>query len=288
MTSAWIVGTVVALLVAAAIVAFAIRYARHQWETTTLELWTEMDAARVPLSTETYDARELPDLPPPVQRYFRTVLDEGRPVVAAVEITHSGEFKLAEPGGRWVPFRSSQRSVMRRPGFVWDARVPVAPGVKVFVHDAYVAGRGVLHATVLGLATVMEQAPTPELAHGELMRFFAEAAWYPTALLPSQGVRWEEVDESAARATLDDGDTSVTLTFAFDDRGLVERVRSEGRYREVDGEMVAVPWEGRFWNYQRRGGMLVPIEAEVAWSLPEGRAPYWRGTVEEIAFEFAG
>lgn len=32
-------------------------------------------------------------------------------------------------------------------------------------------------------------ANTPELARGELMRFFAEAAWYPTALLPNQGLQ---------------------------------------------------------------------------------------------------
>ena len=30
-----------------------------------------------------------------------------------------------------------------------------------------------------------------ELQQGEFMRYFMEALWYPTALLPSQGVRWE-------------------------------------------------------------------------------------------------
>ena len=40
------------------------------------------------------------------------------------------------------------------------------------------------------------------MAEGELMRFLAEAAWYPTALLPSQGVRWQGADERSAFATL--------------------------------------------------------------------------------------
>jgi hypothetical protein len=40
---------------------------------------------------------------------------------------------------------------------------------------------------------------TGEIAEGQLMGFFAEAAWYPTALLPGQGVRWEAVDDSSAR-----------------------------------------------------------------------------------------
>ena len=41
-----------------------------------------------------------------------------------------------------------------------------------------------------------------EVAQGELMRFFAEAAWYPTALLPSQGVRWQAVDDTSAAILL--------------------------------------------------------------------------------------
>ncbi|WP_332942875.1 MULTISPECIES: DUF6544 family protein [unclassified Microcoleus] len=32
------------------------------------------------------------------------------------------------------------------------------------------------------------------MAQGELMRFFAEAARYPAAFLPSQGVCWEAID----------------------------------------------------------------------------------------------
>lgn len=63
----------------------------------------------------------------------------------------------------------------------------MATGLPVHVHDAYVAGDGILTATVFGLLTVMKQPDTPELVQGELMRFFAEVAWHPTALLPSQG-----------------------------------------------------------------------------------------------------
>lgn len=33
--------------------------------------------------------------------------------------------------------------------------------------------------------------------------------------------------------------------------------------------------------------MLVPLNGEVAWLLPEGEKPYWRGRVSEIAYDFA-
>lgn len=59
------------------------------------------------------------------------------------------------------------------------------PGLPVRVHDAYITGEGMLHASLFGLVSVADQRGTPEMAQGELLRFFAEDTWYPTALLPS-------------------------------------------------------------------------------------------------------
>jgi hypothetical protein len=59
-------------------------------------------------------------------------------------------------------------------------------GLPVRVHDAYVTGEGILHASLLGLFSLVDMRGGGNLAEGELMRFFAEAAWYPTALLPTQ------------------------------------------------------------------------------------------------------
>jgi hypothetical protein len=150
-----------------------------------------------------------------------------------------------------------------------------------------VAGEGVLHASVLGLFKVVEMRGIGDVAEGELMRYFAEAAWYTTALLPSQGMRWEAAGDNSAYATLKDGDTSITMLFTFDERGLIDTVQAEARGRTVGGEVVPTPWQGRFWNYEERGSMLVPLDGEVAWLLPEGEKPYWRGHMAEISYKFA-
>jgi hypothetical protein len=267
--------------------AAAAAFGAWRWEAGTRALRARLDAARQPLQPARCDARELDGLPPPVQRYFRVALTDGQPMVAAVRIAHAGTFNMSEAGEQWKPFTSTQRVITRRPGFDWDARIALLPGLPVRVHDAYVAGGGVLHATLLGLVTLAELRGTPALAQGELMRYLAEASWYPTALLPSQGVRWEAVDDAAARATLADGDTSVTLLFRFDESGLIGSVRAEARGRTVRGAVVATPWEGRWWNYEARDGMKVPLEGEVAWLLPGGPKPYWRGRVTRVEYESA-
>ena len=261
-------------------------YGAHRWSSETQELRARLDRAREPVRPQTVDFRELEGLPAPVQRYFRTALEEGQPMVAGVRVRHTGTFNMGEASDNWKPFTSDQVVVARRPGFDWDGRVAMAPGLPIRVHDAYVAGEGVLHASLLGLVPVVNMRGTGEIAGGELMRFFAEAAWYPTALLPSQGVRWEAKDDRSAYATLEEGDISITMLFTFDEEGLIETVRAESRGRAVGGEVVPTPWRGRFRNYEEHGGMLVPLNGEVAWLPPGGEKPYWRGRIDEIDHDF--
>ena len=262
-------------------------YGAYRWNTETRDLRARLDTARVPVRPKAVDFGELEGLPPAVQRYFRAVLKEGQPMVASVRVRHEGTFNMAETNDRWKPFTSDQQVVTRLPGFDWNGRVAMMPGLPVRVHDAYAVGEGTLHASVLGLFSVVDMRGTSNVAEGELMRFFAEAAWYPTALLPSQGVRWEAKDDRSAYATLEKGDITIKMLFTFDERGLIDTVHAEARGRAVGGEVVPTPWQGRFWNYEERGGMLVPLDGEVAWLPPERAKPYWRGHITEISYEFA-
>ncbi len=275
---------VVVLLI---VLAGAMAYGSFRWKTGTQKLHTKLEAARLPISPAIYDEREIESLPPPVRRYFRAVLQPGQPLVSVARFTHAGQFNTGENQAQWSRFTSSQVTVTQRPGFDWDARIALAPGLHVFVHDAYRAGEGILHGALLGLVTVADLKGTAEVAQGELMRFLAEAAWYPTALLPSQGVQWEAVDDQSAQATLTDGATTVRLIFRFNQEGLLIGMETPARSRMVKGKVVPTPWQGRVWGYETRGGMRIPLEGEVAWELPEGSWPYWRGRLTEITYDFA-
>ena len=286
-TLKWIgVGGVVLAVLAAGL----LLYGQARWSRLTAQLMSRLEAAREAPRPARYDAaRELEGLPPVVQRYFRSVLRDGAPMIAAATVQHVGTFNMSSNGGeQWHPFTSTQRVVTRRPGFVWNGRVKMAPGLAVHVHDAYVAGEGLLQPAVAGLFTLADLRDRGgDVAQGELMRFFAEAAWYPTALLPSQGVRWQAVDERSARATLADGPITLTLLFRFAADGTMESVRADARGRAVQGQIVPTPWEGVWSNVADRDGMRVPLSGEVAWLTAEGRKPYWRGTVTALVYEWA-
>lgn len=263
-----------------------------RWQGAARALHRRLDSeAAAPLSAPLpalVSLAEADGLPAPVQRYLRLVLREGQPIPSAVHLRQEGSFNMKADGDGWKAFSARQRVLTRSPAFAWDARIALAPGFAVHVHDAYVAGQGLLHAAVLGAVPVAQLRGGGELARGELMRWLAETPWYPTALLPSQGVRWQAVDKHSADATCRDGDLQVTLRFHFGSDGLVDTVTAVARGRLVGGVSTPAPWQGRFWNYALRGGLQVPLQGEVAWLLPGGASPYWRGRVLEIGFDHLG
>ncbi|MEJ5367732.1 MAG: DUF6544 family protein [Bryobacteraceae bacterium] len=224
-------------------------------------------------------------LPLPVQRYLRRAVTAEAAFVKRVWMRQEGEFNLSEEGERWVPFMAEQRVTLDAPGFAWEARVRMAPAVPVFVRDAYMDGVGSTEARILGLWPVANVRGTGETAADQLMRFLAEAPWYPVALLPGAMVEWSAVDEHSARAKIRHGAVSAALKFVFGEDDFVLAVRSESRGRMVQGKRVPTPWQGRFSRYALRQGMWVPLEGEVSWILPSGPHPYWRGRVVEIRYE---
>lgn len=225
---------------------------------------------------------EFTTLPAPVARYFRTVLVEGAPYVRTVQLHQRGTFRFEEDGD-WHPFTATQHVTTNPPGFVWDAEIRIASLVPVRVIDAYKRGKGALRARLLSVVPVADAAADPELNEGELLRYLAESVWFPTALLPGEGVAWEAVDENAARATLEHRGTTASAVFHFDD-GHVERIVAERPYRDEDG-YERHTWTGYWRDYRERDGLVVPTEGEVEWNLPTGDYTYWRGRLEAIEYD---
>ena len=279
--------TLVVIAGIAAAYAAASAMGAARWQTTTRDMVTQLDAGRVTPAVTRYDVAELAPLPAPVQRYFRAVLTDGQPIVTAVTLTQSGTFNLGKAADQWKPFTATQHFTTARPGFVWNANITMVPGVPVRVVDAFIAGEGLLRPTILGLYGLGTVQGTGEIARGELLRHFAESVWFPTALLPSQGVVWQAVDDTSAQATMTDGPISVTMLFRFGADGLIKSVSVEGRATTVGTATVLMPWECRMSNYQIRDGMRVPLTGEALYITPQGEKPYFKGTIATITYEFA-
>lgn len=272
-------GLVVGVAAAVAIGALAWRRATARQ----LDLVADAMRRRGPEAAQSVRHADLAALPAPVARYFAFALPEGQRRIHTARIRWEGEMRL-RPDATWSPFTAEQLFTGAPPGFLWDAAVRMMPFVPVRVRDSYIAGQGQMLGRLGGVATVVSEGGTPEMSQSALARWLGEAAWFPTALLPGEGVTWEAVDDSTARATVTDGAVHVSGDFHFASTGEMTGMTAM-RYRDVDGRGVLTPFEGRYGSFDRREGVMIPATAEVAWLLPEGRFAYWRGRPTEISYE---
>ena len=251
-----------------------------RWQSATAALTTRLRATADPglaaLATGA-EAAVSPSLPAPLARYLRAAIPAGRGPIREARLHSYGDFFVDDKG--WRPFRAVQVFTAEPAGFVWDARIDMAPGLPIFVRDALVGGHASMRGAVWGWMTVVDAKDTPGLVAGSLHRYLAEAVWLPTALIPGHGVSWTAIDDTTARVTLTRGETSVWLDVHFGADQLPSSLETPARAREVGGRVVPTPWRVRLTRYEERSGYRIPVEAEVSWVLPEGPRPYWRGSI---------
>ncbi|MGM0589051.1 MAG: DUF6920 family protein [Bacteroidota bacterium] len=231
----------------------------------------------------------LDELPPIVASYLRKVLPDPIPPVRAAHIKQQGVINMGTTGDTasisWHEFTADHRAGLDPPGFIWDASVQMMPLMTARVMDRYHRGRGELRAKLWGAFTVADAAPSTELDQGELLRFLAEAPWYPMVLHPAwDWIHWEAENDQQAWAILRDGYHEVRMLYTFNEQKLVERVEAEARFREVNGSYQADPWSGRFSQYQTFEQIRIPTQGVVQWDLESGPYEYWKGTITDVTY----
>jgi hypothetical protein len=222
-------------------------------------------------------------LPAPVRRYLAAAIPPKRSRVRQVRFTQAGLFCSGERTSEWQPFTAQQQVTTAPPGFVWEATIRMGRWLSVRVVDAYQNGSGSLRARLMGILPVAS-ASGPATDEGELMRYLAEAIWYPTALVPGEGLSWQPLDEHSALAVLRDKGREVSARFCFNEQGMVFRIDGD-RFRTERGGCRKRPWSAYCGAYEVRGGFRIPMEARVVWDLPDGELEYFRGRIQSIEFE---
>jgi hypothetical protein len=233
------------------------------------------------------DRSALATLPVPVERYLKLALGRAPRAILVARFRQVGRLRTSVDSERWMEFTAEHVVVPSATAFVWNARVALGRLLHLRVRDALVDGQGSGRVTLLSTIAVARAAGDPELDQGALHRYLAEAVWYPTALLPSQALRWTAIDDTRALATLTQGRLSVALEFRFDASGEVTGIFTPARWGRFDGAYRQVPWEGHFGRYVERGGMRVPSEGEVGWYRGDEWRCVWTGRVVDATYTLA-
>ena len=181
------------------------------------------------------------------------------------------------PHSKPTRFTAQQTAGVDRPAFVW--RAIMGPGKVMGVADSFVDGIGRLEVRILGALTVAKMENTADMNQGEILRYLAELPWNPDAILQNATLVWTVVDERTLMVAGGADGARGEITFLLDADGLIESMSAPSRMYATKGGMIPLPWHGRFWEYERMDGRLIPKRGEVAWTLAGKEFVYWRGAL---------
>ncbi|MBV2358799.1 hypothetical protein KUH32_03355 [Thalassococcus sp. CAU 1522] len=196
-----------------------------------------------------------------------------------VHLTQEAEMILA-PRPDWQPMNAQQWIGLGTAGFLWRADLAgVGPFARVVVIDAYTGGEGRLAARLFGSVPVADMQ-SGVLDRSEAMRYLAELPWVPDAILHNPDLVWRQIGPDQVSVSLAVGAEVAAVTFTFDSAGDIAFVEAPDRpATSPDGTVIARPWYGRFWDYDRIGGRRIPLRGEVGYGTADSHELYWRGTV---------
>ncbi|MDD4974553.1 MAG: hypothetical protein PHY93_09405 [Bacteriovorax sp.] len=231
------------------------------------------------------DFKKLRFLPPPVQNYFKHVLKDGQPIIRSAKFKQHGKLLTEMKSNKWLLFDADYLAAPDSIGFFWNAKVFMIPFFHIRVLDSYHAGIGSGVIRLFSLWTLNKDTDHLEINSGALHRYLAESVWFPTALLPQSGVRWDSLNSSSAIATLSDHGVTVSLEFRFNKLGEIVTIFSPARWGRFGGVYKQNAWEGHFSDYVlEKGGMRIPRKGEVGWYDGNDLHIVWKGEILEAIY----
>ena len=165
------------------------------------------------------------------------------------------------PAGRGIRFRASQTIDLRQTGFEW--RAAFGPFGCISVTDALKTGEAELSVRAFRHLRIGGVRGGTAAAKGEIMRYLAELAWAPDAILCNSTLAWTVIDDRTLRVSAEGGNARGEVELRLDESGRIDSVAAQDRPRKEGSRFVERPWRGHFWNYRKYQDRLLPSSGEV-------------------------
>ena len=243
-----------------------------------------LDLPAAPEDAAPVTADDIRALPAPARRYLRFMGAVGRPRDWSFRARWTGHFRL-RPGQGWQPFEAWQYNSGPAVARVFSMRIDVAGFVPMFGADTYVAGRGRMRGTLLGLVPVADGSG-PEFDLGELVTWLDDAVLLAPGMLLVPAVTWRPVDDDSFDVVLTDHGRTVTARVSVDELGRVRDVSTTDRYCSLPTGLVRARWSTPVEGWTVSGGRPVPRGGPAIWHLPDGPYEYARARVDPTSVEW--
>ena len=197
---------------------------------------------------------------------------------STIKLNQTGRLKQQVGAASWMSFTARQTISTRECAFDWRARA--GPFGMVSARDALKAGEGRFDIMALGLIPIARAEHSSALVRGELMRYLAELAWAPDAILLNTELRWREDGPDRLAVSAGAGETAAEVMLSLDSEGRIAGSFAPDRPRSATVPILPTPWRGRFSDYRHHGDVWLPFAGEVAWEIDGKEEIYWQGHIE--------
>ena len=195
-----------------------------------------------------------------------------------VQLKQTGRLKQKAGAASWMSFTATQTISTRECAFDWRARA--GPFGVILARDALKNGEGRFDVMALGVIPIVRAEHSAALMRGELMRYLAELAWAPDAILLNTELRWRKDGPDQLAVSAGSGETAAEVMLSLDSEGRIAGSFALDRPRSVTAPFLPTPWRGRFSDYRHHGNMWLPFAGEVGWEIDRKEVIYWQGRIE--------
>ena len=197
---------------------------------------------------------------------------------STVTLTQSGRMKRNLDVDAWMDFTATQTISTSACEFDWQAQA--GPLGIVSARDALKNGEGQFDITALGFIPIGSAEHTSALMRGELMRYLAELAWVPHAILLNTTLSWRLDDPDTLAVSAGAGEAACEVLLSLDTDGRIAGAYAHDRPRSATAPFLPTPWRGRFSDYRQHNGLWLPFAGEVGWEIDGNEKVYWQGRIE--------
>jgi hypothetical protein len=212
-------------------------------------------------------------LPQPVANYFAAVLPQNCPVIKTARLRQDGYFRTGLDK-EWITIKGEQYISGISPRFVWKGETQMFTAI-----DSYSNGVGNLSVWLLSALRIADKKGK-DIDDAEIIRWIAESALVPTNLLPSDSLKWEELNAVTAKLHYFFKEREYSLLVRFNACNEIESVETIRPFNDKSLQK----WKGRFRSYKNIEGYRVPTELEAIWIIDEEEKPYAMFSITDINF----
>lgn len=149
--------------------------------------------------------------------------------------------------------------------------------------DSYLNGVGDMRGVVAKSYTLFDQKGEA-MDRASLVTFLAECFIIPNVILQDY-IKWEDIDETHAKAIISYYGISAEGIFTFNDNGEMTDFTTNDRVAtEIDGTTQAVRWTATCGNYKESNSIKKPTSLKATWHYSEGDQIYFSG--DDVTIEY--